>query len=162
MKIQVRVSLLLLVICSIASSQDWQSASLNDTGKTLAVNGFGAYPQIGLVLAVQLLVLFGARYWNRALAIIVLCVAFLLTLLAVLPIAISAVQAKFELLTPQITSATGIADWVSQREVVHNLNLNSIAIWVTLLTLVAVCAWNLRLPFMRRALKAQTQNEWVN
>jgi hypothetical protein len=162
MKLQFRLSLLLLVVCVSAASQDWQSANLNDTGKSVSVSGFAAYPQIGLILGIQVLVLFGARYWNKALSITVVSIALILTALSLMPVLVEATAGPIELITQQVTAATGIADWVSQQDSIHNLNVNLTAIYTSTSALLALALWNMRSPFVRRAAKQESQNEWVN
>lgn len=162
MKLQLRLSLLLLLVGLISCSQTWQSANLNDTGQSVSVSGFSAYPQLALILAIQVLVLFGARYWNKVLSIAVLAIGLILSVISLLPILLAVSSEQIDLISPQVTAATGIADWISQQDSIHNLNVNLFAIYIAISALIALSIWNVRLPFIRRAAKPETQNEWVN
>lgn len=159
---QLRVSFLLLAIAIVGAAQTWQSATLTETAAQLSINGFAAYPQIGLVIALQLLVLFGSRYWKFVPALIAMIIGAALSALAILPILQSTMSNRWHLLQSQITAATGLADWLAQREAISDLQVNTLAIWLTIGALALLQLWNFRSPFLRRAATKRTDGDWVN
>lgn len=162
MKLQFRLSLALIALVVVGASQTWQSANLNDTGAAIEASGFSAFPQLGLLIAIQLLILFGSRYWSRWPAVVATLLAASLSLLATKSVLDTALNGSLNLISVKITAATGIADWTSQQDAIHNLQTNPFAIWLTLISSVLLVFLSLRGPFIRRAAKSSSTGEWVN
>ncbi len=162
MKFQIRITALLIILVVIGASQDWQSANLLESGASVSASGFTAFPQIGLVIAIQLLIFFGARYWSKWPAVVATSLAAVLSLLALSSIFGVIFESNLNLISAKVAAATGIADWSSQQDAIHNNQTNHLAIWLTLVASSLLVLWSLRAPFVRRAAKPSTANEWLN
>ncbi len=162
MKLQIRITALLIILAAIGASQDWQSANLLESGASVSASGFSAFPQLGLVIAIQLLTFFGARYWAKWPAVVATSLAAVLSLLALSSVFGAVFGSNLNLISAKVAAATGIADWSSQQEAIHNNQTNPLAIWLTLAASSLLVIWSLRAPFVRRAAKTSSANQWVN
>ncbi|CAB4958775.1 unannotated protein [freshwater metagenome] len=163
MKLQLRVTLLLIVALAIFGSLDWQSATVIEPSRDIAINGFAALPQLGLVIAIQLLLLFGSRYWSRTPGLIAVVIGFTLSALAISPV-FALLFGEPQLLQNQIAALTGIADFQSQLEGVKGLHTQNTFIALTAVAACLAAVWSLRLPFVKRHSSGSksADGEWLN
>ena len=163
MKLQLRVTLLLIVALAIFGSLDWQSATVIEPSRDIAINGFAALPQLGLVIAIQLLLLFGSRYWSRTPGLIAVVIGFTLSALAISPV-FALLFGEPQLLQNQIAALTGIADFQSQLEGVKGLHTQNTFIALTAVAACLAAVWSLRLPFVKRHSSGskRADGEWLN
>jgi hypothetical protein len=163
MKLQLRVTLLLIVAIAIFGSLDWQSATVIEPSRDIAINGFAALPQLGLVIAIQLLLLFGSRYWSRIPGLIAVGIGFALSALAITPL-FALLFSDPQLLQTQIAALTGIADFQSQLQGVKGLNTQKSLIALTVAATCLAALWSLRLPFVKRhtAGSKSADGDWLN
>ncbi len=162
MKLHLRLSLVLLVSAAILASLTWQSAVISETAKPLSVTGFDIYPQIGLFLGLQLVAIFGARYWSKIASRVAGVLVALFSLLSITPIAGVLTSGEPRLLQAAIEKATGISDWDSQLETVQSLQTNLVAMVGIVSVMLLLVAGNLIRLFLRRAPKPEQQTEWLN
>lgn len=162
MKLHLRLSLVLLISAAILASLTWQSAVITETAKSLSVTGFDNYPQIGLFLGLQLVAIFGARYWSKLASRVAGVLVALFSLLSVTPIAGVLTSGEPRLLQLAIEKATGIADWDSQLETIQSLQTNLVAMFAILIVMLLLVAGNLIGLFLRRAPKPEQQTDWLN
>ena len=162
MKFHLRLSLLLLIIAAILASLTWQSAVISETAKQLSVTGFDNYPQIGLFLGLQLVAIFGARYWSKIASRVAGLLVALFSLLSITPIAGAIASGEPRLLQLAIEKATGISDWDSQLETIQSLQTNLVAMFGIVIVMLLLVAGNLIGLFLRRAPKPEQQTEWLN
>jgi hypothetical protein len=162
LKLHLRLSLVLLVSAAILASLTWQSAVISETAKPLSVTGFDIYPQIGLFLGLQLVAIFGARYWSKIASRVAGVLVALFSLLSITPIAGVLTSGEPRLLQAAIEKATGISDWDSQLETVQSLQTNLVAMVGIVSVMLLLVAGNLIRLFLRRAPKPEQQTEWLN
>jgi hypothetical protein len=162
MKLILRLSLALLVSAAILASVPWQSAIIIETAKPLSVTGFDNYPQIGLFLGLQLVAIFGARYWSKTASRAAGAIVALFSLLAIIPIASALAAGEPRLLQVAIEKATGISDWSSQLETVQSLQTNLPAMYGIVSVMLLLVTSNILGLFTRRAAKPEQQTDWLN
>ena len=162
MKKLMRLNLALLAAVAILASLEWQSAVIRETGLAISITGFESFPQLGLFLLLQLVAIFGSRYWSKRTARIAVVLVGFVSLLAISPVATSAANGSLELLRVKIESATGISDWISQVEILDSLQTNELAIWgiVTAMSLLVVLS--VISAFNRRAAGPKKPSDWLN
>ena len=122
---------------------DWQTGVLPETGEKISVNGFNALPGATLLLALPLLVMFGARYWSRIAVRVAVGIATLIGLLGATGAVSLALNANPALLQGTIATKTGVSDWESQVALINDLTTNRIAICLTAATFVLLAISNL-------------------
>ena len=151
-----------MAVITIGASLTWQSAQLDEQGVTIEASGFSGFTQIGLFLALQILGLFGVRYWNRLGAWIATSLVALLSVATIWPILGAVASADFRIIQKQVTKLTGIADWQAQAEVLTNLSVNMPAILTTLVAMLALAVWSIRGAVSKRQAKRSTSSEWLD
>lgn len=151
-----------MAVITVGASLTWQSAHLDEQGVTIEASGFSGFTQIGLFLALQILGLFGVRYWNRLGAWIATSLVALLSVATISPILGAVASADFRLIQKQVTKLTGIADWQAQAEVLTNLSVNMPAILTTLVAMLALAVWSVRGAVSMRQAKRSTSSEWLD
>jgi hypothetical protein len=163
MKLQLQVTLLLIVAIAVFGTLDWQSARVVEPAIRVAINGFAAIPQLGLVIAIQLLLLFGSRYWSKVPGLIAVGIGFSLSALALAP-TFSLLFGEPQLLQAQIAALTGIADFQSQLDNVKGLNTQKTFIALTAVAACLASVWSLRLPFIKRHRSGSKSrdDDWLN
>lgn len=162
MKLQLRVSALLLAVIAISASLTWQSARLDEQGVTVEGTGFGGFTQIGLFIALQVLGLFGVRYWSRVGAWVATVLVALLSLATLWPLLGAVTSGDLRIIQGQVTKLTGIADWQSQTEVLTNLSVNTPAILVAAGSMLALIAWSVRGALTKRQAKQPDDAKWLD
>lgn len=156
------ISLSLLIAVAILASLEWQSAVISETGARLAISGYESYPQIGLFLALQVVALFGARYWSKRTSRIAVVLVGLFSALAVTPVAAVAASNSLQILHLKVEKATGISDWVSQLEVMDGLTTNYLAIVGIVAAMILLVGVSVLNAFNRRAAGPKQQSDWLN
>lgn len=162
MKLQVRVTLLLLAVIAICASFTWQSARIADLGVTVEASGFSGFSQIGLFLSLQILGLFGLRYWNRVGSLIATALVTALSFASIWPLLGTVASGDFRIIQSQVTKLTGIADWQSQTDVLANLSVNTPAVLITLGVMLSLTLWSIRGAFVKRQAKQASASEWLD
>lgn len=162
MKLHLRLSLVFLLSAAILASLTWQSAVISETAKPLSVTGLDIYPQIGLFLGLQLVAIFGARYWSKIASRVAGVLVALFSLLSITPIAGVLTSGEPRLLQAAIEKATGISDWDSQLATIQSLQTNLVAMFGIVAVMLLLVAGNLIGLFLRRAPKPEQQPEWLN
>ena len=162
MKLQVRVSILLMAVITIGASLTWQSARLDEQALSVEASGFSGFTEIGLFLALQILGLFGVRYWNRLGAWIATSLVALLSIATIWPILSAVASEDFRIIQKQVTKLTGIADWQAQTDVLTNLSVNMPAILTTVIAMLALAVWSIRGAIAKRQAKRAAGSEWLD
>lgn len=162
MKLHLRLSLVLLISAAILASLTWQSVVISETAKQHSVTGFDNYPQIGLFLGLQLVAIFGARYWSKVASRVAGMLVALFSLLSITPIAAVLASDEPRLLQVAIEKATGISDWDSQLATIQSLQTNLFAMYSIVAVMLLLVAGNLIGLFLRRAPKPEKQTDWLN
>jgi hypothetical protein len=152
----------LLALVALLASLEWQSATITETGAFVSITGFESYPQIGLFLALQVVSIFGSRYWSTRTARVAIVLVGLFSALAITPVASAAGSNSLELLRLKLEKATGISDWVSQTEVIGSLNTNQFMIWGIVVAMSLLVTLSLLSAFNRRAAGPKQQSDWLN
>jgi len=163
MKLQIRLTLLLIAAIIVFGSLDWQSATVIEPARNIGINGFSALPQLGLVIAIQLLLLFGSRYWSKIPGLIAVGIGFALSVLAIVPV-FALAFGEPHLLQTQIAALTGIADFQSQLQSVKELNTQGLLIALTAVAACLTALWSLRLPFVigHTFGRKNADGDWLN
>ena len=162
MKIRLRLSLILTLLVIFLTSISWQSATVTETSAAVSSTGFDGYPQIGLFLILQVVGLFGARYWGNRTAKIAGTLVALVSALAIMPIASVALSGDVRLLQHQVEKLTGIADWESQVSILNSLETNTSVIFGIFGSMIALLLVNLISALSPREAKPDAQREWLN
>ena len=118
--------------------------------------------EIGLFLALQILGLFGVRYWNRLGAWIATSLVALLSIATIWPILSAVASEDFRIIQKQVTKLTGIADWQAQTDVLTNLSVNMPAILTTVIAMLALAVWSIRGAIAKRQAKRAAGSEWLD
>lgn len=162
MKTLMRLNLALLAVVAILASLEWQSAVIRENGLFVSITGFESFPQIGLFLMLQLVAIFGSRYWSKRTARIAVVLVGLVSALAITPVAASAANGSLELLRVKVESATGISDWISQVEILESLQTNELAILGIVTAMILLVILSVISAFNRRAAGPKKQTDWLN
>jgi hypothetical protein len=104
---------LLLISAWILASQVWASGVLVDTEKFISVTAVEAYPQVTIVLVVWALLSIFTRYFKSFFSKFLFTVITILLFATVSPMWFDSAAGNLDILRPQITKLTGIADWNS-------------------------------------------------
>lgn len=104
---------LLLAASWILASQVWASGVLVDTEKTISVTAVEAYPQVTIVLVVWALLSIFTRYFTSFFSKFLFTAITILLFATVSPMWFDSAAGNLNILKPQITKLTGIADWNS-------------------------------------------------
>lgn len=162
MKSMTKISFVLLPAVVVLASLPWQTATITETGFEVSSTGFDGYPQLGLFLALQLVTLFGARYWGRRSSALAKILVALFSTLSILPLIGIVLSGKLRLLQKQIETTTGISDWDSQLEVIDSLTSNMGAVWGIVLAMSLLVLANLFSAFFSSATHRKTAEDWLN
>ena len=104
---------LLLAASWILASQVWARGVLVDTEKTISVTAVEAYPQVTIVLVVWALLSIFTRYFTSFFSKFLFTAITILLFATVSPMWFDSAAGNLNILKPQITKLTGIADWNS-------------------------------------------------
>lgn len=104
---------LLLLAAWILASQVWASGVLVDTEKLISVTAVEAYPQVTIVLVVWALLSIFTRYFKSFFSKFLFTAITILLFATVSPMWFDSAAGNLNILKPQITKLTGIADWNS-------------------------------------------------
>ena len=166
-RIHTLIWLALALVLAISAGQVWQTATIADTQVVVSRNGFESFPVIGLLIALQILLLFVLRYSSRMVRIVLLLLLALLTFVAGYEAATAAFTER-PILSVAIEKATGVAGWSDQLEnAVSRVSAYSPSAYVFSVALFALVLW-LALGVLVRATKRKPQNQtdqqnlWVN
>jgi hypothetical protein len=157
-----RISFVLLLAVIVLAALPWQTAKITETGFELSSTGFDGFPQVGLFLTLQLVTLFGSRYWGRRASAMAKILVALFSTFAILPLIGSALSGELRLLQKRIESATGISDWGSQLDVIDSLTSNMAAVWGIVLAMSLLVLANLSSLFISRSTQRKSAEEWLN
>lgn len=102
---------LLLLTAWILASQVWASGVLLDSEKTLSVTAVEAYPQVTIVLVVWALLSIFTRYFSSFFSKFLFTAITILLFATISPMWFDSAAGNLNILKPQITKLTGIADW---------------------------------------------------
>lgn len=104
---------LLLLAAWILASQVWASGVMVDTEKSISVTAVEAYPQVTIVLVVWALLSIFTRYFTSFFSKFLFTAITVLLFATVSPMWFDSASGNLNILKPQITKLTGIADWNS-------------------------------------------------
>jgi hypothetical protein len=104
---------LLLITAWILASQVWASGVLVDTEQIISVTAVEAYPQVTIVLVVWALLSIFTRYFTSFFSKFLFTAITVLLFATVSPMWFDSAAGSLNILKPQITKLTGIADWNS-------------------------------------------------
>ena len=104
---------LLLAASWILASQVWARGVLVDTEKAISVTAVEAYPQVTIVLVVWALLSIFTRYFKSFFSKFLFTAITILLFATVSPMWFDSAAGNLNILKPQITKLTGIADWNS-------------------------------------------------
>ena len=163
MRLQVALFGLLSAVQLILMNATWQQATLTDSGAQLGVTGFDVAGSLTLIVFMELLTVFGVRYWRPVVARIAIG---LVTALGVLILwsSSSAVFGQRHWLQSAIAIKTGIADWESQASAVSAWSEQPALAMSTWIVASLLTAWGLRAAFLKlgaRKAKLST-SDWVD
>lgn len=166
-RIHTLIWLALDLVLAISAGQVWQSATITDTRVVVSRNGFESFPVIGLLLALQILLLFVLRYSSSSIRISLVLLLAVLTYLAGYEAATAAFTER-PILSGVVEKATGVAGWSDQlNNAVSQVSAYSPSAYVFSVSLFALVLW-LALGVLVKASKRKAQNQtdrqnlWVN
>lgn len=109
------------------ASQVWASATVIESQNNLSVSGLDAYPQITFILLTGLLILWLTRYLNSLFAKFLTTAVVILLFATASPTWFESASGSLSILSPQISKATGVSDWLGQSELITNSFYNHFA-----------------------------------
>ena len=154
--------MILLAVVAILAALEWQHAVIRETGLVVSITGFESFPQIGLFLLLQLVAIFGSRYWSIRTARFAVVLVGLVSALAIAPVAASVSNGSQEMLRLKVESSTGISDWISQVQILDALKTNELAIWGIVAAMLLLIFLSVLSAFNRRAAGPKKQTDWLN
>ncbi len=144
-RIFLAINLVSLVLTWAFSSQIWASSTIAESGNRLVISGLDAYPQITFILLTGILILWLTRYLNSLFARFLTSAVTLLLFATASPIWFESASGSLAILSPQISKATGISDWLGQSELLQDSFYNHLA---ADLFVIALISWFASLIFL--------------
>lgn len=126
-RIALIVNVLSLLAAWALATQVWAATTVIESQTRLAVSGLEAYPQLPFLLMTGILILWVSRYLSSVFS------KFLTTAVAVLlfatasPVWFESASGSLSILSPQISKATGVSDWLGQSGLIQNSFYNHLA-----------------------------------
>jgi hypothetical protein len=111
----------------VFASQVWASTSIIESQNRLSVTGLDAYPQVAFILLTGVLILWLTRYLNSLFAKFLTSAVVILLFATASPTWFESASGSLSILSPQISKATGVSDWLGQSDLITNSSYNHLA-----------------------------------
>lgn len=163
MKKTLILKLALVALVAILASFELQGAVISETGLQVSVTGYESFPQIALIIALQLVAIFGSRYWGRTSSRVASLLVSVFSILAIAPMVNGIFDnGGLQLIRAKVEKATGIADWVSQLEIIGPLQTNLVCLWAIVVAMSLSVALNLASAIFRQKAPLNQPSDWLN
>lgn len=141
------------------ASQVWAATTVIESQTRLVISGLDAYPQLTFLLLTGLLILWLTRYLNSVFSKFLTTAVVVLLFATVSPVWFESASGSLSILSPQISKATGVSDWLGQSELIQNDFYNHL---VADFFVIAIIFWFVSLIFLLWSHRAgESKNEFV-
>jgi len=136
-----RIALAINAVSVIAAwffaSQEWAATTVIESQNRITVSGLDAYPQITFILLTGVLILWLTRYLNSLFSRFLTTAVVVLLFATASPTWFESASGSLSILSPQISKATGVSDWLGQSELIQASVYNHFAADLFVVFLIA-------------------------
>lgn len=141
------------------ASQVWATSTILESQTRLAISGLDAYPQLTFLLLTGLLILWLTRYLHSVFSKFLTTAVVVLLFATASPVWFESASGSLSILSPLISKATGVSDWLGQSDLIGDSSYNHV---VADSFVIALIVWLLSLFFLLWSKRpGESKNEFV-